>query len=255
MIKLISEVEAEKQQELAQELEEKSKMFSKNFPLPIYHTAIYPNFYSEPKWFRLFKPRWINSLVSLFTRERIINSFIEDIFPRTKVLQMGISFGDEIAAVADQIGLKGRFDIIDINNTQITLAQENLGEDYPQVNFYHYNAEEALPEKYDTIICWMLLHELPIASKINVVNNALNSIKEDGKVIFIDYGRPNILHPLAYFVRMFNRLYQPFAEKLWDRDIASFADKDLNYQWKKQNFLGGLYQRVIVTHKNDHSMA
>ena len=95
----------------------------------------------------------------------------------------------------------------------------------------------------------MLLHELPIASKINVVNNALNSIEENGKVIFVDYGRPNALHPLAYVVRMFNRLYQPFAEKLWDREIASYADRDLDFNWKKQSFLGGMYQKVIVTRK------
>ena len=163
---------------------------------------------------------------------------------------MGISFGDELEAIADQVGLKGRFDVIDVNSAQITFASEALGDAYPQVSFYHYNAEDPLPEKYDTIICYMLLHELPIASKINVVNNALNSIEKTGKVIFVDYGRPNTLHPLAYIVRMFNRLYQPFAEKLWDREIASYADNDLDFTWKKQSFLGGMYQKVIVTHKN-----
>lgn len=251
MIKLITEVEAEQAEAFKKEQEEKSKLFSKSFPLPVYHTAIYPKFYQDPKWFNLFRSRFVNNLVSLFSRDRIINSFIEEIFPRTKVLQMGVSFGDEIMAIADQVGLKGRFDVIDINNTQLTLAQENLGDSYPQVNFYHYDAEDPLPEKYDTIICWMLLHEVPIATKINIVNNALNSIKENGQVIFVDYGRPNILHPLAYFVRMFNRLYQPFAEKLWDREIASYAEKDLDYSWKKQKFLGGMYQRVIVRRKTD----
>ena len=169
---------------------------------------------------------------------------------KSTVLQMGISFGTEIRDLAEQIGLKGRLDVIDINNAQITFAKEFLGDGYPQVNFYHYNAEEEVPEKYDFVICYMLLHEVPIASKMNIVNNALNSIREGGKVIFVDYGRPSMLHPLAYFVRMFNRLYQPFAEKMWDREIASYAEKDLDYNWKKQRFLGGLYQKVVVTKKN-----
>jgi len=251
MIKLISEVEAEKQQEqMFDDYQEKRLIKSKDFPLPIYHTAIYPNLYREEKWFRFFKSKIVNNILSLFTREKIINSFIEEIYPRSKVLQMGVSFGDEIAAVADQVGLKGRFDVIDVNGAQLTFAQEALGDGYPQVSFYHYDAEDPLPEKYDVIICYMLLHELPIASKMNVVNNALNSINDGGKVIFVDYGKPNMLHPLAYFVRMFNRLYQPFAEKLWDREIASYADKDLDFNWKKQKFLGGMYQRVIVTRKN-----
>jgi len=252
MIKLISEVEQEEQNQ--QEILEENFMSSRDFATPIYHSAIYPNLYKEEKWFNLFNSKLINNIVSLFSRDRIINSFIEEIEPKSKVLQMGVSFGDEIQIVAEQIGLKGRFDIIDINHSQLMFAQNLLGDNYPQVKFYHFNAEEELPEKYDTIICYMLLHELPIVSKMNVVNNALNSIKEGGKVIFVDYGRPNSLNPLAYFVRMFNRLYQPFAEKLWDREIASYAEKDLEYTWSKQKFLGGLYQRVIVMRKDKEQL-
>ena len=250
MIKLISEVEAEQKAIKKQELEEKVLIHSEDFALPVYHKAIYPHFYQDKKWFNIFSSKFINNIVSCFTRQKIINSFIEEIYAQTKVLQMGITFGDEIKIVAEQVGYKGRFDVIDINNAQISFAQEYLGDDYPQVNFYHYNAETPLPEKYDTIICYMLLHEVPIVSKMKIVNNALNSIKEGGKVIFVDYGRPNMLHPLAYAIRMFNRLKQPFVEKLWDREIASFAEKDLDYHWKKSSFLGGLYQRVIVTRKS-----
>lgn len=251
MIKLISEVEAEEEARKKQDENPDNirRIKSENFPLPVYQTEIYPNLYQEAKWFQFFSIKWVNSLLSLFCRDKIINSFIEEIHPRSKVLQMGVSFGDEIQAVAEQIGLKGRFDIIDVNSAQLTFAQEHLGDGYPQVKFYHFNAEKELPEKYDVIICYMLLHELPIVSKTHVVNNALNSIKENGKVIFVDYGRPDLMHPLAYLIRMFNRLYQPFAEKLWDREIASYADKDLDYNWKKQKFLGGLYQRVVVTRK------
>lgn len=249
MIKLISEMEEQKEREDWDEIIGSVKIKSKDFPIPVYQSAIYPNLYNETKWFRFFSKPIVNNVLSLFTRERIIDEIIGEIPPKAKVLQMGVSFGNEIQEVAEQVGYKGRFDIIDVNNTQITCAKDFLGDSYPQVKFYHLNAEEKLPEQYDVIICYMLLHELPIVSKVNVVNNALNSIRKDGKVIFVDYGRPNMLHPLAYFIRMFNRLYQPFAEKLWDREIASFAEKDLNYNWRKQRFLGGLYQKVTVTKK------
>lgn len=250
MIKLVSEVEQEEYIDEEIDFGNTVKIKSKTFPLPLYHSAIYPNLYKEEKWFRFFGNKIVSNVVSLFTRDKIIDSFIEEIMPKSKVLQMGISFGDEIQAVAEQVGYKGRFDIIDVNNNQIAFAKERLGDSYPQVNFFHYDAEEKLPEQYDVIICYMLLHEVPISSKINIVNNALKSIKRDGKVIFVDYGRPGTLHPLAYIVRMFNRLYQPFAEKLWDREIASYAEKDLDYNWKKQRFLGGLYQKVVVTKRS-----
>lgn len=250
MIKLISEIEAEQNYGNTDDFYSNSRLKSKDFPLPVYHTAIYPNLYREEKWFKLFSGRLINNVLSLFTRDKIINSLLEDIPMQGDILQMGICFGDEIQAVAEQVGLKGRFDVIDINNAQITFAKNLLKDEYPQVAFYHYNAEDELPEKYDVVICFMLLHELPIVSKMNVVNNALKSIREEGKVIFVDYGRPNMLHPLAYLIRMFNRLKQPFAEKLWDREIASFAEKDLDYNWKKTKYLGGLYQKVVVTRRN-----
>lgn len=249
MIKLISEIEAE-QNALKDPAYEERKISSQNFLTPIYHIAIYPNLYTDEKWFNFFSQKWISNLITLYTRDDITKACLEEIPVKGKVLQMGVSFGDEIRDVAEQVGLKGRLDVIDINNTQLTFAREYLGDGYPQVNFYHYNAETPLPERYDVIICYMLLHEVPIVSKMNIVNNALNSIKEGGKVIFVDYGRPNMLHPLAYCIRMFNRLYQPFAEKMWDREIASYAEKDLDYNWKKQRFLGGLYQKVVVTKKN-----
>lgn len=248
MIKLISEMEDSYPEN--EDIYSLQRLKSKDFPMPVYHTAIYSNLYRDEKWFKFFSGRLINNVLSLFTRDKIINAILDDIPTQGDVLQMGVTFGDEISAVAEQVGLKGRFDVIDINSAQLTFEKNLLGDGYPQVGFFHYNAEEEIPEKYDVVICFMLLHELPIVSKMKVVNNALNSIKEGGKVIFVDYGRPDMMHPLAYLIRMFNRLKQPFAEKLWDREIASFADRDLDYNWKKQKYLGGLYQKVIVTRKS-----
>ena len=138
MIKLVSEVQAEREKE-AKQIQGKTFMCSRDFPTPVYHTAIYPNLYREEKWFRFFRSKWINNLLSLFSRDKIIYSFLDDIFPASKVLQMGIGFGDEMQIVADQVGVRGRFDVIDISNTQITYAQEALGDNYPQVTNFRKN--------------------------------------------------------------------------------------------------------------------
>ena len=91
------------------------------------------------------------------------------------------------------------------------------------------------------------MHELPPLSKIRVVDNALNLIKTGGKVIFIDYHNPSKWNPFRYFIRMFNRLYQPFAEKLWERSIDMYATKKAGYSWRKTTYYGGMYQKVVVT--------
>ena len=78
---------------------------------------------------------------------------------------------------------------------------------------------------YDAVICFMLLSQVPSASKRKIINNALRLVKKGGKVIFIDWHTPLFYHPLRYIVRMYNRLNHPFVERLWDRDISSYAEK------------------------------
>lgn len=101
----------------------------------------------------------------------------------------------------------------------------------------------------------MLLHELPILSKIQVVNNALSCANENGRVVFIDYHNPVKWHPLRYFVRMFNRLYQPFAEKLWDREIYTLADKKNSFFWRKKTYFGDMYQKAVASRKDDRNFS
>ncbi|MDR1026518.1 MAG: hypothetical protein LBL47_03870, partial [Lactobacillus sp.] len=92
-------------------------------------------------------------------------------------------------------------------------------------------------------------HEVPILTKIKIVNNAVSAISPIGKAVFIDYHNPDISNPLKYFVRMWNRLYQPFAEKLWDREINSLATQQDDMVWRKTTYFGRMYQKVIATKK------
>ena len=104
-------------------------------------------------------------------------------------------------------------------------------------------------EKYDCVICFMLLQELPPVTKSKVINNALNLVKDGGNVIFIDHHSPYWWNPLRYFIRMYNRLYNPFVEKLWDRGIETFAKNKFDYIWRKSTYFGGIYQKVVATKK------
>ena len=86
-------------------------------------------------------------------------------------------------------------------------------------------------------------------SKTKVVDNALSLVKPKGKVVFIEYHDPGKWNPLRYFIRMFNRLYQPFAEKIWERDIASYATRKDGFMWRTVLYHRGMYQKVVATKK------
>lgn len=213
---------------------------------PAYLREIDGWLYDNPKRSNAFDNKALCNLVSLGNHSKLIDALKKELKPGNKVLQFGGTFGGEIDAVAKAIGDHGRYDLVDVNAVQIERMEEKYKHKYPSLSFIHQNAITPVEEKYEVVICHMLLHELPILTKIKVVNNALNSISEDGKVIFIDYHRPDITNPLRYFVRMWNRLYQPFAEKLWDREISSFAVKQNDITWRKTTYFGRMYQKVIA---------
>ena len=171
---------------------------------------------------------------------------MNEVDTHSKVLQLGGTFGNQLPELADKVGFYGRLDVIDINRTQISRLEGKYETLYPQMHFIQQNAENPIGAEYDTVVCYMLLHELPIASKIKVVENALHSINENGKVIFIDYSQPDYWHPLRWFVKLFNRLYQPFAEKLWDRTIDTFARDNIDYICHRTRYFGGMYQKVVA---------
>ena len=223
----------------------------KKIALPKYLTAIYGKIYENQKVSNFLDSPRLLKILTLGNSSRLIEASLKEIRQSQKVLQIGVTFGDQIEQTADRIGHYGKYDIIDISETQLKRAEEKYKYLYSNMRFLHFDGREPIGEKYDVVIVYMLLHELPILSKIRVVNAALNSTNEGGKVVFIDYYNPIIWHPLRYIVRMFNRLYQPFAEKLWDREIYTFADKKNKFFWRKKTYFGDMYQKAVASRKDD----
>ena len=138
----------------------------------------------------------------------------------------------------------------DKNPLQILRCEQKYENLYPQLSFVKADVTRfKSEEKFDRVICYNLLHELPPLSKIRAVDNALNLLTPHGKAIFIEYSNPSKWNPLRYFIRMFNRLFQPFAEKLWERSIDMYASQPQLYNWRKTTYWGGMYQKVVVTRK------
>ena len=218
--------------------------------LPKYLTAIYGRIYENLKVSSFLDNPRLLKIFTLGNSSRLIDAALKEIKQSQKVLQIGATFGDQIEQTADRIGHYGKYDLIDISETQLTRAEEKYKYLYSNMRFLRHDGREPLTEKYDVVLVYMLLHELPILSKIQVVNNALSCANENGRVVFIDYHNPVKWHPLRYFVRMFNRLYQPFAEKLWDREIYTLADKKNSFFWRKKTYFGDMYQKAVASRKD-----
>ena len=177
------------------------------------------------------------------------NALLKEIYPGAKVLQLGCTFGRQMEETATKIGAYGIYDVLDISNIQLKRCKEKFGNYYSQVRYIQQNANTPVKKNYDMVVLYMLLHEVPHRQKAKIFQAALDSLKEGGKVIIIDYHKPAIWHPLRWPVKLFNRLYQPFAEILWDREVDTFVKDKSKYIWKKTLYFGGFYQKMVVQKK------
>lgn len=222
--------------------------------LPLYLKEIYGDFYnSETLCLWADKP-WLRTILSLGNNLKLINAALKEVTPGDKVLQLGCTFGLQMEQMALRIGRYGQYDIAEVSNIQIARCKAKYGSLYTQMGYIHQNANEPIPDKYDVVLVYMLLHEVPHIQKAKILKAALESVREGGRVVVIDYHQPSKWHPFRYFVRMFNRLYQPFAELLWDREIPTFVKDKSKYIWRRSLYFGGLYQKVVIDKKyNDRN--
>jgi ubiquinone/menaquinone biosynthesis C-methylase UbiE len=176
---------------------------------------------------------------------RLRRALISEITTGQRVLQVAHVYGRLIPEIARQVGSAGYLEVIDLVPLQATLCRQKL-RDFPQTQVRIANAANPGEEMYDVVSCFFLLHEIPDDLKHSVVNALLRRIKRGGKVVFVDYHRPAKWHPLRGLMRLLFKRLEPFAESLWQQQVADFATAPENYRWEKQTFFGGLYQKTIA---------
>ncbi len=222
--------------------------------LPAYLDFIYGYLYKDPVKLVSVDNDFVCGFKTLFQYRKLVNSVANELKMNQSVLQLGVTFGSQIDEIAMAVGAYGQYDIVDINQHQVSRVTEKYWKVYPSLKIFRQDASQLkLSGNYDAVICFMLLSEVPSATKAKIVNNALKMVKPGGKVIFADWHKPLWYHPLRYVVRMYNRLYHPFVERLWDRDIETYADPEVRgkFIWRKNTYFGRMFQKTIATKKDD----
>lgn len=222
--------------------------------LPAYLDFIYGHIYKNPQRCKNEDKLYSCNLRTFFQYRTLINSLNKELKINSKVAQFGISFGNQIEETALTIGASSRYDIIDICQNEINRVSERYSKIFEGIRFHNQDVRTPISSHdYDAVICFMLLSQVPSASKRKIIDNALNMVKEGGKVIFIDWHTPLFYHPLRYVVRMYNRLNHPFVERLWDRDISSYANTDIRskFSWRKTTYFGRMFQKCVAIRKEN----
>ncbi|MDR2015267.1 MAG: rhodoquinone biosynthesis methyltransferase RquA [Azoarcus sp.] len=220
--------------------------------LPAYMTEVYAWAYVNPKKVRWLDHNLVVRILLFFNDQRLIRTYLNEIREGMRIWQVAHVYGDLVKRVAVKTGPQGTFHLTDITPIQIEHAICKL-RDKPWCKVIHKDAAEFTGEKgidYDLICSFFLLHEIPDEKKYKVVNNILEMLPKGGKAIFIDYGNPAKWQPIRYILKIVNTLLEPFAEVLWKNEISHYANNAEKFVWEKKTFFAGVYQCVVVRHKD-----
>ncbi len=227
---------------------------SQQADLPAYQRIVEGDLYLNPKKCARRDNDFVSMLRTFFQYKKLVAETIWELKKDQKVLQVGVVNGSEMDEVAMAVGAYGRYDIVDVNPAQADRVTEKYWKLYHNMKVYKKNVIDVEDStEYDAVICFMVLSEVPSQTKSQIINKALRMVKVGGKVIFTDWHNPEEYHPLRYIVRMYNRLYHPFVERLWDRNISVYAKPEYRnkFEWKKDTYFGRMFQKTVAIKKEE----
>ena len=220
----------------------------RNHALPAYLRDVYSWAYLDPRNVRLLDNEAVVNTLLWGNSGRLRRALIAEITAGDRVLQAAHVYGRLIPDLARTIGPAGRFDAIDVAPLQAALCRRKL-RPFPHARARIADAVHPGDETYDVVVCFFLLHELPEAYKCAVVDALLARLSPGGKAVFIDYHAPAPWHPLRGFMRQIFARLEPFAEAMWQHDIADFACDPEPYDWRTETCFGGLYQKTVASRR------
>lgn len=213
---------------------------------PPYLKNIYGWLYKKEKYYNLLDNAYVLNILTLGAHYVLTKELTKEIYPHSQILQIGATLGSQIEKTYSVLDTaqNGSYTIVDILPDIIEKKQKKHFQH--KISWITADASKTIKGTYDTIICYMLLHELPPRTRAKILNNLINALTPNGKIIFIDYHQPSSYNPLKYLIRAINRLYQPFAESLWKNSIKTLTPEAEKCTWSKQTYYGGLYQKVVA---------
>ncbi len=219
--------------------------------VPDYMTEVYDWAYVNPRQVRLLDRNIVVRILLFLNDQRLMRAYLNEITPGMRVWQVAHVYGDLVKRVAQKVGATGLFHLTDITPAQIEHGTRKLADmKWAKVIRSDAATYVAGADDYDLICSFFLLHEVPEEKKYAIVNNMLKKLPKGGKAVFVDYHNPAKWQPVRYILLVVNHLLEPFAKALCDNEISHYAENAEQFVWEKKTFFAGVYQCVVVRHKD-----
>lgn len=223
---------------------------SQELGIPEYLQETYWWAYLHPNAVSFFERQWLVNLILWGNFSSLRDTALDEIGTEIsgRNLQVACVYGDFSQRAASRLDEDACLDIVDVAPVQLENVRKKVS-DFSNVRLHHQNSADLdfEDEAFDNVILFFLLHEQPEEVRQKTVREALRVVRPGGKVVFVDYHRPQTFNPFRYVMIPILHFLEPFALDLWKREISDWIpEKDRPRSIKKETFFGSLYQKVVV---------
>lgn len=217
--------------------------------IPRYLHETYWWAYVHPNAVRLFERQWLVNLILWGNFAKLRGCALDalgDTLPG-RTLQVACVYGDFTNRLARCVAQgEGALDVVDVLPIQLANLRGKLPESAP-VRLVNRNSADLGFEDatYDRVVLFFLLHEMPEDVRRRTLAEAMRVVKPGGRVVIVDYHRPQRWHPLRSVMKWILRIFEPFALDLWAHDIERWLPEG-SRAIRKDTFFAGLYQRLVI---------
>ena len=217
--------------------------------VPRYLAQTYWWAYVHPSAVKFFERQWLVNLILWGNFGRLRDAALEalgrSISGRT--LQIACVYGDLTNRLRARLSPGGSLDVVDVLRVQLDNLARKLPGD-PRVGLIQgdSSALDIETASYDRALLFFLLHEQPEDVRRRTIAEALRVVKPGGRLVIVDYHRPNRTNPLYLPMVGILRTLEPFAMDLWQHEIAAWLPQEVT-DLKKETCFGGLYQILTIT--------
>jgi ubiquinone/menaquinone biosynthesis C-methylase UbiE len=223
---------------------------SEELSIPTYLEQTYWWAYIHPSGVRFFERQWLVNLILWGNFSKLRDAALEEVNVSSdeKILQIACVYGDFTPKVSAVLPKGAILDVVDVAPVQLhNLASKLNGQ--TNIRLHHQDATALAFEEnsYDNVVVFFLLHEQPYEVRLETIKEALRVIRPGGKLIFVDYHRPDVSNPFRYIMIPILKLLEPFALDMWKNEIVDWVPSGLPIaQVEKKTYFGGLYQKVVI---------
>ena len=219
--------------------------------VPAYLQKIYWWAYVHPNAVRVFEREWLVNLILFGNYSALRDAALEDIGSAAsgRTLQVACAYGDLTPRLREHIADDGQLHVIDVLPIQLQNLKRKLPPD-TRISLIQRDSAALgfLDHSYDRALVFFLLHEQPESVRRRTLAEACRVVKPGGKVIVVDYHRPDNRNPVRHPLRALLKRLEPYADDLWNNEIETYLPDDVSFAGiEKTTYFGGLYQKVVLT--------